>query len=51
MSAAQESHKQHEKHAGDQKQHEQFIKRAIELSRKAFIVDKTGGVFGYGALY
>lgn len=24
----------------------QFIKRAIELSRKASIIDKTGGVFG-----
>lgn len=30
----------------DQKYHEPFMQRAIELSRKASIVDKTGGVFG-----
>ena len=32
--------------AGDLKQHETFMRRAIELSRKASIIDKTGGVFG-----
>lgn len=26
--------------------HEEFMRRAIELSRKASILDKTGGVFG-----
>lgn len=46
MSATQESHNHQTKNAGDQKQHEPFMKRAIELSRKASIVDKTGGVFG-----
>lgn len=30
----------------ENKKHEEFMKRAIELSRKASIVDKTGGVFG-----
>jgi guanine deaminase len=27
-------------------QHEEFMKRAIELSRRASMVEKTGGVFG-----
>lgn len=30
----------------DNKKHEEFMKRAIALSRKASIIDKTGGVFG-----
>lgn len=29
-----------------QNDHEKFMKRAIELSRRASIVEKTGGVFG-----
>jgi guanine deaminase len=32
--------------SGDMKKHEEFMKRAIALSRKASIEDKTGGVFG-----
>lgn len=31
---------------GDKKKHEEFMKSAIALSRKASIEDKTGGVFG-----
>lgn len=30
----------------EDKSHETFMRRAIELSRKAAIVDKTGGAFG-----
>ena len=29
-----------------EKNHEKFMKRAIELSRKASIIEKSGGVFG-----
>lgn len=35
-----------QKMSGDKKKHEEFMKRAIALSRKASIEDKTGGVFG-----
>lgn len=30
----------------DKKKHEEFMKRAIELSRRASIIEKSGGVFG-----
>ena len=45
MNSKLEDNKKHE-FSGGQKQHEQFMRRAIELSRKASMVDKTGGVFG-----
>lgn len=32
--------------ASEKKLHEKFMRRAIELSRRASIVEKTGGVFG-----
>lgn len=37
-----------EQHAdgSDKSVHEPFMRRAIELSRRASIIDKTGGVFG-----
>jgi guanine deaminase len=37
---------QHQTPVGDMKKHEEFMRRAIELSRKASIEEKTGGVFG-----
>lgn len=37
---------QDEKNVRDKKHHEEFMRRAIALSRKASIEDKTGGVFG-----
>ena len=34
------------KNLGDKKKHEEFMRRAIALSRKASMEEKTGGVFG-----
>lgn len=38
--------KHDDKNLGDRKKHEEFMKRAIALSRKASIEEKSGGVFG-----
>jgi guanine deaminase len=40
----QHGNKQHEKE--DMSKHKEFMKRAIELSRKASMIEKSGGVFG-----
>lgn len=38
--------KHHDNQKEDMSKHKEFMKRAIELSRKASLIDKSGGVFG-----
>lgn len=45
-SKTQDQTKYNQSNLGDMKKHEEFMRRAIALSRKAAIEDKTGGVFG-----
>lgn len=43
---AKQTEKKEDKKADKNQGHEQFMRRAIELSRRAAIIEKSGGVFG-----